>query len=405
MTRGLYFRLSVMMFLEYFALGATSPVLSHYLKNGLGFSAFEVGLILAMPAIAGLVAPLLTSRLADRMLSAERLLGLCHLLGAAMMAILYFVHDFRGFLALYFVWGFAFAPTLALTNAVAFHHCTNARREFGVVRGIGTGGWIAVAWLFGFLWLRGGGGGTVSDRLPHALLLTSATSLVLALYTLSLPRAKAVADKPPAGPWQALKLFTQPGLLLLCLLVFVNAVMNQYYHYGMSPFLSRIGFEDKWIMPAMGLGQIPEVAIMALLGLFLSRFGIKRVMVLGVVFQMLRFACFAIGDPLLVLAAIPAHGLSYALFFTTAFLYLDEHCAPDTRASAQLLFAVITGGVGNLVGSLLAGQTGEWFTDPSGEIHFTAFWLVPTVIGVGATLAIAIFFRERDAGTESTVDV
>lgn len=398
MTRGLYLRLSVMMFLEYFALGATLPVLSHYLKNGLHFSAFEVGLVLAMSSVAALVAPLLTSRLADRYLSAEHLLGLCHLVSAVAMGALYVVHDFRPFMVLYFVWAFAFMPTLALTNAVALHHCVNARREFGIVRGIGTGGWIAVAWLFGFLWLRGGGVGTVSDRLPHALLLTSATSLILAGYTLMLPRAKAVTGKPPAGPWQALRLFAQPGLVLLCALVFVNAILNQYYHYGMGPFLSRIGFEDRWIMPAMSLGQFPEVAAMALLGVLLGRFGVKRVMLLGMWFQVLRFVCFAIGQPLLVLAAIPGHGVSYALFSTTAFLYLDEHCAPETRASAQLLFAVIIGGVGNLTGSLLAGQTGEWFTSPAGDIAFTPFWIVATAVSVGASLAISALFRERPNG-------
>ena len=397
MTRGLYWRLSTMMFLEYFALGATLPVLSHYLKNGLGFSAFQSGVILSMQAVAALGAPLLTTRLADRAISAERLLGVCHLAAAAAMTALYFVEDYRTFLALYLVWGLAFTPTLPLTNAVAFHHCTDARREFGIVRGIGSVGWIAVAWLFGFVWLRGGGAGIAGERLAHSLLVGAATSLILGLMMLPFPRADAVTKTPPVRTRQALQVFLQPGMLLLTFLGFSNSLLLQYYHYGMAPFMSRIGFEDRWIMPAMSLGQLPEVLGMVLLGGLLARFGLKRVMLFGTVVQLLRFVIFMIGQPALVLLAIPCHGVNIAFFYVPAFLYLDEHSTPETRASAQLAWSMIMGGLGYLIGSLLAGQVGEWASDSAGHINFVPFWLVPTVISAISLAALALFFREDNA--------
>ena len=388
-----------MMFLEYFALGATLPVLSHYLKNGLGFTPFQVGLVLAMAPVAALASPFITVRLADRIVSAERLLGACHLAAGLAMGGLYFVQDFRIFLALYFAWGLAFTPTLGLANAVAFHHCLDARREFGVVRSGGTVGWIAVAWLFGFFWLSGGGSlGAVSDRLQHALLLSCATSVALAAFTLTIPRSVAVAHRPPASPTQALRLLAQPGLALLCLVIFANAVLNQYYHYGMSPFLSQIGFADRWIMPAMSLGQIPEIAGLALLGVVLARFGVRVTLLFGLGMQAVRFFTFATCLPALSLLAIPCHGLSSALFGSTAVLYVDEHCVPEVRASAQLLVAFIIQGVGNLSGSLLAGQSGEWFSEASGRIAFTPFWLIPATIGTVALLALAFLFRETPPG-------
>lgn len=396
MSRSLKFRLSLMMFLEYFVPGATVPILSLYLKSHLHFEPYQVGVVLAMPALAGMVAPFIMSHIADRVMSSERLLGLCHLLAAGVMVLLAQQMRFWPFLSLYFVHGLLFTPSFGLTNAITLHHVSNPKRDFGGIRMWGTTGWVVVAWLFGYLWLRGGT--TADGRIPHALYASALTSCVLAAYSLTLPQSRVRAtDRSTIMYWKAMKLFARPGIILLCVLTFVNSMVHQFYYFGMSPFLNQTGYASRYIMPAMSVGQISEVIVLGFLGWCLARLGIKRAMVIGALAQAVRYLAFAVGGPaLLILGGIGMHGFCYAFFFTAGYLYIDQHSTPDTRAGAQQLFTIMISGLGVMSGSLASGYAGQYFTSPgTGMINYHAFWLVPAAIGFAVAAVLAIFFREE----------
>ena len=383
-----------MMFLEYFVPGATIPILSLYLKNYLGFQPYAVGEILAMPALAGLFAPFIMSHIADRWISSERLLGLCHLLAAVLMIALAQQTRFAPFLILYLIYGLLFTPTFGLTNAIALHHVQDPKRDFGGVRMWGTAGWVVVAWVFGYLWLRGGL--TATDRLPHALYVSALASFALAAYSMTLPRSHVRAtDRSTLMYWKAIKVFARPGLLLLCVLTFVNSMVHQFYYFGMSPFLSEIGFQSEYIMPAMSIGQISEVIVLGFLGYCLTRLTIKQAMIIGALAQAGRYVAFAAGSPALILGGIALHGICYAFFFTAGYLYIDQHSTPETRAGAQQLFTIMISGVGVMSGSLASGLTGQIFTAPGASlINYGHFWLVPAAIGLAVAVVMALFFRE-----------
>ena len=121
--------------------------------NGVVFA-----LVLAMSAAAVFVSPFISAMVADRMIGAPKLLALCHFLGALVAVSLYLQKEFAPFIALFLLYMLLLAPTISLTNAITFHHLPDARRNFGGIRQWGTVGWIAVGWVFGYLWLRGGSG-------------------------------------------------------------------------------------------------------------------------------------------------------------------------------------------------------------------------------------------------------
>ncbi len=394
-SRSLKFRLCLMMFLEYFVPGATVPVLSLYLKAHLHFPVYQIGVILAMPALAGFLAPFLMSHIADRYVSSERLLGLCHLFAAIAMVTLAQQTRFVPFLAMYCIHGLLFTPTFGLTNAIALHHVPDAKRDFGGIRMWGTVGWVVVAWVFGYFWLRGGIG---DDRLPHALYVSAFMSCGLAAYTLTLPRSHVQAkDRSTLMYWNALRVFKQPGLILLCVLTCVNSMVHQFYYFGMAPFLNQLGYRSSYIMPAMSIGQVSEVVVLGMLGACLSRLGIKRAMFIGALAQGLRYIAFAIGEPTgLLIAAIAMHGICYAFFFTAGYLYIDQHSTPETRAGAQQIFTIMISGLGVLGGSLASGFTGQLFTgSTNGHIHYGLFWLVPAVVGLVVAAVLATRFKEQ----------
>ena len=258
------------MFLQFFVLGATIPILSLYLREYLHFTGFQIGAVLAMSAVAAFVYPIIGALVADRLISARRLYGLCHLAGALLMVMLSVQDRFLPFLLLYLAYMLICGPTSALANVVTFHYLLGERLRFGSIRLWGTLGWIAVAWLFGG-WLAGGDG-SGGSRLPDAFKLSALASTLLGLYAFSLP---AIARRPsgPVGfiPKEALQVMRRGEVLLLSGLAFTVSFLDRFYYFGTAPFLRQLGFSETAILPAMSLGQMTEVFAMGFLGFLIAR--------------------------------------------------------------------------------------------------------------------------------------
>lgn len=390
-------RLAAMMFVQYWIPGATIPILSHYLKNALGFEPIQIGYILAMPAVAALAAPLVALRIADRHISSERLLGLCHFCAGCAMLVLTQQTGFARFLGVYLVYGFCFAPTFALTNTVAFHHVRDAKRDFGSTRVWGTLGWIAVAWAFGAVWLRTPGGELASGRLGHALWLSGLCSLAFSAYCFTLGKGHDAGGASKPAPWSALAVFRQPSVLVLAALTFTVGVIDRFYYFGAGVYIRQMGFSDAAVMPMMSTGQMAEVAAMFALGGLLARFRFKTVMLAGLGCEVLRYgglAVFTSGPGLYF--ALALHGPCYTFYFATVFIALNQLCAPSERAGAQQLMSLLITGGGVLGSSVLAGSLAQALQGPDGQIDFVPFWLTPAALSCAAAVALVLFLREPE---------
>jgi nucleoside transporter len=397
-TISIKVRLSIMMFLQYFILGATVPIFSLYLTRYLQFSGFQTGAILSMSAVAAFVSPLAGAFVADRLINATRLYGLCHLIAGFLMAVLSYRSRFGAFLFIYLTYMLVFGPTLALSNAITFHHLPDSERSFGGIRMWGTIGWIAVAWLFGFFWLRSDGD-VMTGRLPDALKLSAISSILLGLYAFTLPVRQVQSVKTRRIiPIESIRVMVHRDIVLLSVISFFVSFVNRFYYFGTGPFLRHIGFDESTIMPAMSLGQVPEVFAMGLLGLFHKRFGLKRVITFGILMELGRFSSFAIGTPtILVLAGISFHGIAFAFYHTSAFIYLDSHCDKNSRSGVHQLFAIITSGFGSFFGSLTAGKTLDMSTKAnSGGINFWSYWAVPAGLSLFTLIIVMLFFKDRE---------
>lgn len=396
MNRALKTRLSLMMFLAYAVNGTLVPILTLYLRNHLHFEPWQAGVVAAMPAAAAIVAPWGASHIADRYLSSERLLALCHLLCAALMFALWYVTSFPVMVAGYFFYGVCFTPTFGLTNAVTLHHTPDPRRDFGGIRMWGTAAWVVVAWTFGYFWIRGGA--VPGARLPHALPLSALLSIVLAVYALTMTSSPRKDGQQRAPYREVLRVFARPSMLLLCALSFCNSACHQFYYFGMSPFLHQMGFSDQYIMPAMGLAQASEMVVLGLLGWCLTRITIKQAMAIGVLAQGIRLVMFAVAGPsLLILGGISLHGFCYAFFFTAAYLYAEQHSTRETRAGVQQVLTIAISGAGTLAGSLSAGYVAQYFSRGPTQIAWGYFWTVPAVMAFLITIGLMLAFKEEPA--------
>ncbi|MFP4015165.1 MAG: MFS transporter, partial [Chitinispirillaceae bacterium] len=374
------FRLSLLMFLQFFVAGSTLPIMSLYLKEYLNFSGSQVGLIMGLSAVSSIVSPIFMTFIADRVISSERLLSLCHICGAAVMLAFSEQTRFLPVLLFYLAYTLITLPTNSLINAVTFHHSPSERRKFGNIRVWGTIGWIAVAWVFSFGVLRGDVSPDAPSSLPLLMKISALTSIILSIYALCIPgKEKLQSGKTERiiFPFDSLKVILKPQVLTLSLLAMSITFIDKFYSVGTSPFLKQIGFSEKSIMPAMSLGQIPEIFAMGVLGFLLSRWGMKKVLMIGLFMEIFRFATCAFGTSrFLIYASLSVHGLAYTFVFITAFISLDSFCRGKERAGVHQLFSVIAAGIGGFAGSFTAGRVADLFSDAHGMVDYTKYWSV-----------------------------
>ena len=134
---------------------------------------------------------------------------------------------------------------------------------------------------------------------------------------------------------------------------------------------------------------------MAILGMTLKRLGWRTTMILGILGHAARFAVFAFfpENQALVVAINVVHGVAYAFFFATVYIFVDEFFPKDARASAQGLFNLMILGLGPLVANVVGPKLiGETFNTANG-VDFRSLFLVPFGAAVAAAIILAIFFH------------
>ena len=424
MNVSIRFRLFIMMVLEFFIWGCWLPLIYGYLPS-LHFSPGEQTWILNAFPIAAIVGMFFSNQFADRNFSAERFLAFSHLVGGIAILLLAFTRSFWPFFGLMMVHCLLYVPTNSIANSIAFANIKDPQKEFGLVRVGGTIGWILAAWPFTFIlvdwdkvhtanpqgmlaWLGtvlGSGltGPALQQGARSTFIVAGIASLVLAAYSLTLPHTppKKVESGTDRFAWlEAFKLLRQPFMLVLWLVTFLDAfVLYSYFNWtgtflGTPAAAGGVGIKGNWIMPVMSLGQVAEMLTMFILGATLKRLGWRWTMVLGILGHAARFTVYAFWPsavPVIVVQLL--HGVCYAFFFATVYIFADEYFPKDVRASAQGLFNMMILGIGSLVANTICpALLQEKFTH-NGLTDFRGLFLVPLAVALAAAVALALFFR------------
>ena len=401
MYKAIKTRLAVMMFLQYVVMGAIWPIISLYLKQVLGFSGTQTGTVLAMSAVAAFVAPVVGACVADRWISAERLLSLCHFCAALAMGLISLQTRFGAVAALYLAYTIFMGPTVPLTNAITFLHAPNGQKNIGSTRVWGTVGWVVVAWGFGYVWLGKTAGDTIDvSRLPDALKLSAMASLALGMYGLTLPNAgKRIQGKVRLIPMESIRVLLQPQVLLISGVSLFIGIIDRYYYFGTALFLKHRGFSEATIMPVMSLGQIAEIVAMCMLARLLTSLGTKRTLLLGLLAEIVRFGTFAFGtSTVMILIGNACHGLAYTFYFTAVYITIDTFCDKQSRTGLHQLFTIITSGFGALSANLLGGYCLDRFVNAPVVADYRLFWGVPLAMAVVSFVILAVFLKGRESG-------
>ena len=404
------FRLWLMMVLEFAIWGAWLPLVWGYMgKEGLAFSEAQIAWVGSTFAIASIVGIFFSSQFVDRTFAAEKFMAASHLIGGLAILALYWAREiatatglgvFAVFFGLMLVHSLLYVPTISVSNSIAFTHMRDARKEFGLVRMGGTIGWILAAWPLYFV-LQGKEGAAAIAASRNIFLVSGITSLALAAFSLFLPhtppkRATSAGGASGIAWLKAAGYLSHPYLLVLFLVTFVDAVIHNGYFVMAGGFLGSpaVGIKPEWIMPVMSIGQVAEILTMAVLGAVLARLGWKPTMILGVLGHAARFAVFALlpqNQTVIILVQV-LHGICYAFFFATLYIFIDAAFPKDVRASAQSLFNLLVLGLGDLAAKWLFIPLQASLTAADGAVDYRRLFLVPSGLALAAAAVLLVAF-------------
>lgn len=428
------FKLFIMMVLEFFIWGAWLPLIFSYLPS-LGFTPLEQSLILNAFPVAAIIGMFFSNQYADRHFAAEKFLAFSQLIGGLAMIGLAFTKAFWPFFGLMLVHCLLYVPTLSITNSIAFANMKDPQKEFGLVRMGGTLGWILAAWPFTFIlvdwdkvhaanpqgfvqWLEtvlssGLTGAALQEGTRWTYVVAGVAALALAAFSLFLPHTppkKITAGENRFAWLEAVKLLKHPFVLVLWLVTCVDATVHNAYFNWAGTFLGApasaggVGIAGNWIMPVMSVGQIAELLTMLILGVTLKKLGWRATMIVGILAYPVRFAVWAFlpQHQALIILVQALHGMCYAFFFATVYIFADAYFPKDVRASAQGLFNVMILGIGTmLANSICPWLLQEKFTNALTKVtDFHHLFLVPLFSALVAAAALALFFHPPKLAAE-----
>ena len=406
-------RLMLMNFLEFFVWGSWLISLGAYMIVTLNFTGGQVGAVYATMGIASLFMPALLGIVADRWVNAERVLGICHIVGAGLLFWASTVSDYDTFYLIMLFNSMAFMPTIALNNTVSYivleKRGFDIVKDFPPIRVWGTIGFICAMWMVDiFGWTKS----------PLQLYVSAGAALVLGMYAFTISKCTPVKVDQKRSLLSAMGLdafvlfkrkkmiiFFIFAMLLGAALQITNAFGGAFLDDFKNSYADSFGVKHPNVL--LSISQISETLFILTIPFFLRRFGIKQVMLMSIFAWVFRFALFAIGDPgsglyLLVLSMI-IYGMAFDFFNISGSLFVEKEADIKIRASAQGLFMLMTNGIGAYLGGTISGWVVDYFT-VDGIKNWQNIWF--TFAGYALVLGIIfplVFRYKHDRNAVETV--
>jgi len=386
-------RLSLLQILQFFIWGSWFVTGGTYMIQTLGFSGREVGLVYLNFSIAATVTPLFMGVLADRLFSAEKLLAVLHVLGGGLLFLASTITDFTWFNIVILLHVLCYLPTFALSNSLCFHHIEDSKKDYPKVRVWGTVSWIVASFMVSYL--------NIENQVTPFVIAASC-SVFQAAYCLTLPstpptpRPKTNFLDSIIGP-EIRELFKEKSFAILVICIGLICIPLSYYYSFVNPFLNEIGVENA--AAKMSIGQMVEIVLLLTLPWFFKVWRFKTIIFLGMFVWGARYGLFILGYQYnmewLLIIGIAVHGIAYIFSMLSAQIYLDSIVPTHLRSTAQGFFSLLTMGLMALVGTTIAGETVNAFTNLDGSHNWDMIWVFPFVFGILVSFAFLFFFRSK----------
>ncbi|MCK5847059.1 MAG: nucleoside permease [Bacteroidales bacterium] len=405
---SLKLRLIIMNFLQFFIWGSWLITIGGYWFQDRGWSGTEFGAIFTTLGIASLFMPAISGIIADRWINAEKLLGIFHLIGAAVLFYLPFVDSPSAFFWVMLVNMIFYMPTISLSITVAYSALNKANmdivKNYPPIRVFGTIGFIIAMWTVSLLHF---------ETSALQFYVASGASVILGIYSFSLPKCE-ISKKPESKSFvdifglKAFSLFKDAKMAMFFMFsMLLGASLQLTNMYGdtfLHDFAKIPEYKDLLVIefPAivMSISQISETLFILAIPFFLKKFGIKKVMLISMIAWVLRFALFGFANPadalwMIVMSNI-IYGMAFDFFNISGSLYVETQTDSSIRASAQGVFMMMTNGFGAIFGAMASGWLIDtYFKMDDGSFQWREIWLTFAIYSLLIAISFAIFFKHK----------
>lgn len=401
-------QLSTMMFLEFFIWGAWFVTLGTFLGKTLNASGKEIGWAYLTQSIGAIVAPFIIGLIADKFFSAQKILGILHIVGGILLWFASGAQNFGSFYPYILVYMILFMPTLALVNSISFRQMTNPSKEFPFIRVLGTIGWIIAGLAISiFGWDKQGS----ETLLANTFKMAAVAAVLLGLFSFTLPATPPLKKgiKTSVGDilgLDALRLLKNKSYLLFFIASIAICIPLAFYYNFTNLFLNEKGMQST--AGIQSLGQVSEILFMLLMPFLFIRFGVKKMLAIGMLAWGVRYVFFAYGNIdanyWMLILGIVLHGICYDFFFVTGQIYTDNLAGEKFKSAAQGLITLATYGVGMLIGSLVSGPIVDAYKTSDGH-DWKSIWLIPAAIAVVVVILFLLLFRDNNKNAVAEADL
>ena len=385
-------QLAFMMFVEYFIWGAWYVTMGSYMPANLQSSGLQIGAAYSALAIATMISPFFVGLVADRYFSAQRIMGVLHLLGGVLLFLVPMIRNNAIFYWAILLYSLLYMPTIALSNSVAFSQMTDPGKQFPWIRVFGTLGWIVAGTIIGRYQLE-----TVATTFQIA----AGASVLLGLFSFVLPNTPPKGKESQAPGTEAFVLFKEKPYLIFFVAAILVCIPLSFYYGFANNFLVELGMKNSAFK--MTLGQYSEGLFILAIPFLFNRIGVKNMLLMGMTAWILRYVCFAFGDiganSWMLYAGIILHGVCYDFFFVTGYMYTEKKAGERIKNAAQQLFTFATYGLGMFIGTWFSGYIDDVYATGHGAHDWKHIWLVPAYIAAGVLIYFILFFREKKQST------
>lgn len=388
--------LAAMMFLEYFIWGAWYVTMGTYMSEHLHATGIEIGAAYSALAIATMISPFFVGLVADKFFAAQKIMGVLHIIGAALLFLATRIDNSTGFYWIILSYALLYMPTIALSNSIAFSQMSDPGKQFPWIRVFGTVGWIVAGVIIGQMNI---------EKAPTTFYLAASISAVLGLMSFILPNTPPKASTGGASSAfgkEAIVLFKHKPYLIFFIAAILVCIPLSFYYGFANPFLNEIHLQNA--ASKMTLGQVSEAAFILAIPFLFNSIGVKKMLLMGMIAWILRYLLFAYGNAggnaWMLYAGIILHGICYDFFFVTGYMYTEKKAGEKIKNAAQGLFTFATYGAGMFIGTWVSGYTVDLYK--TGDVHnWQKIWYVPAYIALGVLVYFLLFFKEKRSLTAS----
>jgi len=372
-----YWRLSSFYFFYFAVLGALVPYWGLYLKS-LGYSALEIGQLMAIPMATKIIAPNIWGWIGDHYGHRMRIVRIASFASMLIFTTIFWVQGFWMLASAMILFSFFWNASLPQFEVTTLAYLGKQVSRYSRIRLWGSIGFILTVVVLGAL----------IDVYGIYLVPAFIFFIYLSIWLASMMVPEVTTSTGEHHGDSFIQILRQPAIIAFLAAAFLMQFSHGVYYAFYSIYMEETGYSKAVIGQFWALGVIAEVLVFIFMHHFLHQLGAASVIIISLLLATLRW--LMIGwfpeSVTVLLIAQTLHAATFGTFHAAAIHMVHKAFPGKHQGKGQALYASISFGLGGALGSLLAGSL--WETSGP-EITFT-------ISAVTALVAALVVWKWHD---------